>query len=65
MNKPQPIRYDYHWSVEGGNAGCLDTFEELDDLVLSSWARPSMCMRALRDAEREYRAHDGEKGLLP
>jgi hypothetical protein len=59
-----PLRYDYHWSVEGGNAGNLDTFVELDELT-TKWSRPGTFMRAIAKAESEYRAHNGEKGLLP
>jgi hypothetical protein len=62
--KLQPLRYDYHWSVEGGNAGCLDTFGELDKLAVK-WGRPGIPMRIVAKAERQYRAHNGEEGLLP
>jgi hypothetical protein len=59
-----PLRYDYHWSIVGNNEDCLGTFDELDELV-AKWVRPSTHMQAISKAEREYRAHNGEKGLLP
>jgi len=62
--KVRPLRYDYHWSAVGGNAGHLDTFEELDSLA-AKWSRPYMTNQYMLPAEREYNAHGREEGLLP
>jgi len=62
-----PLRYDYHWSVEGGNADNLGSLMGLDNLV-AKWAADSTAKKTrlnIDKAEREYRAHNGEKGLLP